>query len=93
MDHSHPTTHRYILAYTYGGAMHLWSRELNHDSDQWQPHLTVKGHFNHVTDIDWDKQNKQCLLSCSADQTSRILTKCSLPGDPTNCGYFEISRP
>jgi hypothetical protein len=47
--------------------MHLWSRTLNHDDEEWVPHLTIKGHFKEVSDIDWDKQQKACLISTSAD--------------------------
>jgi len=63
--------------------MHLFKRKVceseeSQGSQQWQSKLTVKGHFNEVTDLDWDKQRKQCLVSCSSDQTTRILTKCLL---------------
>lgn len=54
---------RTIFAYTYGGAVHIWSKSRE---DKWEPKVTVKGHFAEVTDLDWDP-TKQCLVSCSID--------------------------
>ena len=51
-----------ILAYTYGGAMHMWSRS----DDNWFPKLTIKGHFGPVTDLDWD-HHKISLFTTSSD--------------------------
>jgi hypothetical protein len=42
---------RTIFAYTYGGAVHIWS---NTRDDRWVPKVTIKGHFAEVTDLDWD---------------------------------------
>jgi elongator complex protein 2 len=54
------------------------------------PQVTIKGHFGEVTDLDWDPMG-MCLVSCSADQTTRLLTNSKIDGLDT--GYFEISRP
>lgn len=78
---------RSLLAYTYGGAVHIWSREISEANDKpWKANVTIKGHFNEVTDLDWDPTTKTCLVSCSSDQTTRLQV-CH------NQNYFEISRP
>ena len=83
---------RLIFAYTFGGAVHLWSKEKSEDEEKpWKPKLTVKGHFREVTDLSWDPSTKSCVISCSADQTTRLLTKYARVEGQT--GYFEISRP
>jgi WD40 repeat protein len=51
---------RLIFAYTYGGAVHIWS------GDNWVSKVTIKGHFGEVTDLDWDP-SKECLVTCSLD--------------------------
>jgi WD40 repeat protein len=61
-----------ILAYTYGGAMHLWRRLSS--EEPWVPKLTVKGHFGEVTDLDWDHHNLS-LFTTSIDQTTRIIAE------------------
>ena len=40
--------------------------------EPWISQLTVKGHFSEVTDISWDPDQELALVSCSADQTTRI---------------------
>ena len=74
-----------ILAYTYGGAMHQWKK--NKETDQWQPSLTVKGHFSEVTDMTWDEHHL-ALVSTSLDQTTRIFSEHTVPGH-----WYEIGRP
>ena len=53
-----------------------------------------------MTDLDWDPSTKHCLISCSADQTTRILSqyKSKEAGEREaevdgNELYYEISRP
>ena len=45
---------RMIFAYTYGGAAHLWKRNINDESSTWKSELTIKGHFGEVSDLAWD---------------------------------------
>ena len=73
----------HILAYTYGGAMHQWRRV----SDQWQPALTVKGHFDEVSDMAWD-EHELALVTVSLDQTTRVFAEHTVAGS-----WFEIGRP
>ena len=54
----------HILANTYGGAMHQWSREDSENS--WKTQLTIKGHFGPVCDLDWDQHNLS-LITASND--------------------------
>ena len=62
-------------------------------SGPWTSKLSVKGHFSEVTDISWDPNQQLALVSCSADQTTRILTLCSAGSASSKRSYFEISRP
>ena len=74
-----------ILAYTYGGAMHQWSRQ--EETHQWKSSLTVKGHFSEVSDMTWD-EHELALVTTSLDQTTRIFSEHTVPG----C-WYEIGRP
>lgn len=86
-------TERQIFAYTYGGAVHRWGRPNQDEGEQqWKAKLTVKGHFGEVTDLCWDPSSKSCLVSCSSDQTTRLITKFGPREAGTNT-YYEISRP
>lgn len=62
--------------------------------ETWNSKLTVKGHFLEVTDIAWDPNQQLALVSCSADQTTRIQTLCKSSSDGVSeQSYYEISRP
>ena len=83
---------RQIFAYTFGGAVHLWGKKKSlEEENPWKPKLTVKGHFREVTDLSWDPSTKSCVISCSADQTTRLLAKVGV--EQSDPGYYEISRP
>ena len=59
-----------ILAYSFNGAMHKWRLE----NEQWAPQNTFTGHFDEVSDIDWDLHGK-FLVSTSKDQTTRAFSE------------------
>ena len=42
-----------------------------------------------MTDLDWDS-DKNCLVSCSVDQTTRLLMQV---GSELNSPYYEVARP
>ncbi|XP_067123610.1 elongator complex protein 2 [Centruroides vittatus] len=76
-----------ILAQGYQGALHLWS--FHKESGVWKPGFTISGHFKEVVDISWDPKGDY-LLSCSADQTTRLHA----PQKSSEKGIWcEISRP
>ena len=59
-----------IIATSYQGGLHLWHLK----GDNWEPQSAPTGHFQEVTDIDWDVQGR-FLLSVSKDQTTRLHAK------------------
>ena len=83
---------RRIFAYTYGGAINIWNKDLAGDGNYTQSQ-TTKGHFGEVTDLDWNA-DKTCLVSCSSDQTTRCLTQVGEKGEnDLYLQYQEIARP
>lgn len=76
-----------ILAHGYQGSLHLWC--FNKESEIWEPGVVVSGHYREVTDISWDPKGDY-LISCSADQTTRLHAPQNLSKNKT---WFEISRP
>lgn len=61
-----------ILAYTYNGSFYLW-RSFDKDGDkQFKSETVVHGHFNSVSDLDWDPSHSY-LVTTSEDQTTRIF--------------------
>ncbi|XP_014663840.1 PREDICTED: elongator complex protein 2-like [Priapulus caudatus] len=78
-----------FMAHGYQGAIHMWHK--NQVSDQWVPGVTVGGHFDEVTDIDWDPEGGEFLLSVSLDQTTRLHAP--WVRDATKTNWHEIARP
>ncbi|XP_034242074.1 probable elongator complex protein 2 [Thrips palmi] len=77
-----------ILAHGYQGSFHLWHH--SEDSDIWLPGLTVGGHFDEVTDLDWEPDGV-FLISVSADQTSRLHAPWVQSGGKVS--WHELARP
>ncbi|CAJ0893575.1 5486_t:CDS:10, partial [Entrophospora sp. SA101] len=85
----------YILAHGHTGAFHLWKNLSNHQNDQdWQPQISISGHFNSVQDISWNPTS-QYLISVSLDQTSRLFAPwCrDIDNDRKIITWHEIGRP
>nr|XP_018912100.1 PREDICTED: probable elongator complex protein 2 [Bemisia tabaci]XP_018912102.1 PREDICTED: probable elongator complex protein 2 [Bemisia tabaci] len=59
----------FILAYSYHGAFHVWRSAEN--GKRWDPDVVIGGHFDEVTDLQWDPKGAY-LLSVSQDQTTRL---------------------
>lgn len=78
---------RSILGHDYQGALHIW--KLN-NNDEWQPQVTVGGHFGEVNDLGWEPQG-EFLVSVSSDQTTRIHAPWPRDGKITT--WHEIARP
>jgi elongator complex protein 2 len=57
---------------------------------QWKAQLSVTGHFNEVTDLCWEAENGQYLITVSNDQTCRVWA----PLRPSSVDvWIEIARP
>lgn len=74
-----------IVGYSFNGALHCWKRIDN----LWQPYVVMSGHFDEVTDIAWEPEGK-FILSCSADQTTRLHSIWSRNGAES---WHELARP
>ncbi|XP_046389638.1 probable elongator complex protein 2 [Ischnura elegans] len=77
-----------ILAYSKQGSFHMWN--LNKDTANWEPRVTVGGHFNAVVDIHWEPQG-EFLLSVSCDQTTRLHAPWKREDGKES--WHEIARP
>jgi hypothetical protein len=42
------------------------------NKETWEPQVTAGGHFDVVSDIQWDKGEGHYLVSLSIDQTTRL---------------------
>lgn len=60
----------HIIGYTYNGAMYKWDYDAKDSNYKSAP--IVHGHFNIVSDLDWDNSSS-LLLTTSKDQTTRIF--------------------
>ena len=74
-----------FIGHSFNGALHLWSKDK--ETDQWEPGVTVGGHFSPVEDLDWDPQGRY-LITTSKDQTTRIHAKWK-----NNGHWYEVARP
>ncbi|KAI1308453.1 Elongator subunit elp2 [Mortierella claussenii] len=94
---------RWILAYGYNGAFHIWKNEGNEIGDRWVPQVSASGHYASVQDLTWDPTYSY-LVSVSLDQTARLFSpwKHTLSSDsrddagttsPTISTWHEIARP
>ncbi|CAG8548001.1 9078_t:CDS:10 [Acaulospora morrowiae] len=91
----------YALAHGHTGAFHLWKNLNEEENQDWQPQVSISGHFNSVQDLDWDPKFRY-LVSVSLDQTARLFAPWnrrineSDGGDekrPSITTWHEISRP
>ncbi|ORX89886.1 WD40 repeat-like protein [Basidiobolus meristosporus CBS 931.73] len=81
-----------ILAHGYNGTFHLWG---NTSENEWQPQVTISGHFKPVQNLAWDPTSL-FFVSVSHDQTARLFAQC-VYSDSTSQGeanaWHEIARP
>lgn len=76
-----------ILAYAFQGQFYRWKQSQERHS--FVPAPTVSGHLDSVTDLCWERSGRY-FVSVSADQTSRLWTKCK---SNNNSSWHELSRP
>ncbi|CAI2166210.1 4499_t:CDS:10 [Funneliformis geosporum] len=86
-----------IIGHGHTGAFHLWKNVDKDENDEqnWQPQISISGHFNSVKDISWDKDFNY-LVSVSVDQTSRLFAPWSRKissNDKISKTWHEIARP
>ena len=81
-----PVTGESLVGHAYGGALHVWSVEQDANDEQisdmsledmamrnkWRATPCVTGHFEGVTDLCWEAESGEYLLTVSSDQTCRL---------------------
>ncbi|KAF9582895.1 Elongator subunit elp2 [Lunasporangiospora selenospora] len=86
---------RWILAYGYNGAFHIWKNEGNETTDRWVPQVPASGHYSSVQSLTWDP-SQSYLVSVSLDQTARLFAPWRHHELGTNklvSTWHEIARP
>ncbi|KAH7048578.1 WD40-repeat-containing domain protein [Linnemannia elongata] len=86
---------RWILAYGYNGAFHIWKNEGNEIGDKWVPQVPASGHYASVQDLTWDPTHSY-LISVSLDQTARLYSPWRHTDTVTRTPvstWHEIARP
>eukprot|EP00055_Hartaetosiga_balthica_P005331 m.15465 g.15465 ORF g.15465 m.15465 type:complete len:823 (+) comp4482_c0_seq1:89-2557(+) len=82
---------KHIIAHAHQGTLHEWS--YNESNDQWEPKVTVGGHFKSVYELTWSVGGDY-MLSVGADQTTRLFSQWK---SSPNCGddpsWHEMARP
>ncbi|KAF9199367.1 Elongator subunit elp2 [Haplosporangium sp. Z 27] len=86
---------RWILAYGYNGAFHIWKNEGNEIGDRWVPQVPASGHYAPVQGLTWDP-TQSYLVSVSLDQTARLFSPwkhADAKTGETVSTWHEIARP
>ncbi|KAF9107093.1 Elongator subunit elp2 [Mortierella sp. AM989] len=86
---------RWILAYGYNGAFHIWKNEGNEIGDRWAPQVSSSGHYASVQGLTWDP-TQSYLVSVSLDQTARLFSPWKHTDEKTGdvvSTWHEIARP
>lgn len=66
-----------VLGHGFGGSFHAYQEEDREEEEEddegrWVPRPFATGHFEEVTDIQWEKGGGRYLVSVSKDQTTRL---------------------
>lgn len=69
------------------GSWRLWKQDA--ETGTWSPHFGVSGHTKEVTDLSWERDNGDYLLSASLDQTTRLFGT----WNTNDKSWHEIARP
>ncbi|KAG0367962.1 Elongator subunit elp2 [Gamsiella multidivaricata] len=86
---------RWILAYGYNGAFHIWKNEGNETTDRWVPQVSASGHYASVQDLTWDP-TQSYLVTVSLDQTARLFSPWKHTEEVSGANvstWHEIARP
>ena len=88
-----PQTGDYLVGHAYGGSLHMWTLEESSDTKdpRWKATPCVTGHFDGVTDLSWEASRGDYLLTVSNDQTCRLWSPVSCPGQSDI--WLELARP
>lgn len=79
-----------VVGHGYGGAIHLWSREVIQDNAQpWQARPGRGGHFAPANALRWEPAGDY-LISGGSDKTTRLHAPCR---DATGSSWHEMARP
>lgn len=96
-----PNVGRVLIGHAYGGALHVWNMEEEDDKDEnrqagnvvaWRAAPGITGHFRGVTDLCWEANNGDYVVSVSADQTARLWAPIHLKSS-RKVVWKELVRP
>ena len=94
-----------LVGHAYGGALHVWNVVQDADIqstedlslediamyNKWKAMPCITGHFDGVTDLCWEAENGDYLLTVSADQTCRLWAP--LKNEDNDNVWLELARP
>lgn len=95
-----------LVGHAYGGALHVWHVEQEDDRQEeaelsledvamrikWKAMLCITGHFEGATDLCWEAERGDYLLTVGADQTCRLWAPVSTQDDSGDV-WVELARP
>ena len=94
-----------LVGHAYGGALHVWNVEqddIQEDQEvslediamriKWKAMPCITGHFDGVTDLCWEAERGDYLLTVSADQTCRLWGPVPAQ-DKSGSVWVELARP
>jgi len=95
-----------LVGHAYGGALHVWTVEQDENIDKeedlslediamynkWKAMPCITGHFEGVTDLCWEAERGDYLLTVSADQTCRLWAPITTKEKKKDI-WVELARP
>lgn len=93
-----------LVGHAYGGAIHVWNMEQDDIEEEelslediamrikWKAMPCITGHFGAVTDLCWEAERGDYLLTVSADQTCRLWGPVPTQ-DGSGSVWLELARP
>lgn len=95
-----------LIGHAYGGALHVWNLEQDVDikdmeevslediamHNKWKAMPCITGHFEGATDLCWEAERGDYLLTVSADQTCRLWAPVTTEENKEEL-WVELARP
>lgn len=81
-----------VVGHNFGGGIHCWRAKrssVDNSNLQYTADCAPSGHFDSVTDLDWDPSGR-FILTCSKDKTARVFLGSNSEGSQR---FAELARP